>query len=139
MAKNYNFVINGNKYNVDIQSFEQNIVSLEVNGTPYNVELDREVKKEKTPKLVRSKVPTSNAVQPLTSSGFSKIEAPLPGNILDVKVKEGDTVKTDDVLLIMEAMKMENRVLAEKDGTVKSVKVVAGDAVLQGDVLIEIQ
>ncbi len=139
MAKNYNFTINGNKYNVDIQSFEQNIVTLEVNGTPYKVELDKEIKKVKTPKLVRSKVPTSNAVQPLTSAGLSKVEAPLPGNVLEVKVKEGDKVKTDDVLLIMEAMKMENRVLAEKDGIIKSIKVAPGDAVLQGDVLIEMQ
>ena len=66
-----------------------------------------------------------------------KVNAPLPGNIFKVLVNEGDTVKKGDVLLIMEAMKMENNVLAEKDGTVSSVKVSVGDAVLQNDVLIE--
>ncbi|MDA3819186.1 MAG: acetyl-CoA carboxylase biotin carboxyl carrier protein subunit, partial [Candidatus Delongbacteria bacterium] len=77
---------------------------------------------------------------PLTSDKkFSQIKAPLPGNILSVKIKEGDEVKKGDVLLVMEAMKMENNVLADVDGTVKSVKVNEGDAVLQNDDLIEIQ
>lgn len=139
MAKNYKFTINGNEYTVDIQSFEGNQVELEVNGTPYSVTLDEDVKTPKTPKLVRAKTPKSNTVKPLTSSGISKINAPLPGVVIDVKVKEGDVVKTDDVLLTMEAMKMENNVLAEKDGTIKSVKVSAGDNLLQGDLLIEME
>ena len=110
-----------------------------MNGTPYSVTLDEDVKTPKTPKLVRAKTPKSNTVKPLTSSGISKINAPLPGVVIDVKVKEGDVVKTDDVLLTMEAMKMENNVLAEKDGTIKSVKVSAGDNLLQGDLLIEME
>ncbi|TRX59415.1 biotin/lipoyl-binding protein [Fulvivirga sp. M361] len=140
MAKNYKFTINGNEYTVDIQSFEGNLVELEVNGTPYTVALAEDVKTPKTPKLVRAKTPKTNTVKPLTSSaGLSKITAPLPGVVIEVKVKEGDTVKTDETLLTMEAMKMENNVLAEKDGIVKSIKVNPGDNILQGDLLIEIE
>ncbi|MEM9986723.1 MAG: acetyl-CoA carboxylase biotin carboxyl carrier protein subunit [Bacteroidota bacterium] len=53
-------------------------------------------------------------------------------------MKEGDTIKRDQILLLMEAMKMENQVLAESDGEIKSIKVVEGENVLQGQVLIEL-
>lgn len=57
--KNYQFEINGNVYDVKIQNFEDNVVDIEVNGTPYQVNLKREVKTRKTPKLIRSKTPPS--------------------------------------------------------------------------------
>jgi len=63
----------------------------------------------------------------------------LPGNILSISVKQGDPVKTGDVVLVMEAMKMENNVIAEHDGVVANIKVNLGQAVMQNDVLIEIQ
>ena len=138
--KNYKFKINGNEYSVDIKSIEDNIAEVEVNGTPFQVELSKEVKTSKTPKLVRSSVSTKQEKKPLsTPSGLSKIEAPLPGNIFQIKVKEGDSVNKGDVLMIMEAMKMENNILAEQGGTVKTIKVKEGDAVLQGDILVEIE
>lgn len=138
--KNYKFTINGNEYEVEILNFEDNSAKIEVNGTPYEVEIQQEVKKTKTPKLVRSAVPkTDGNIKKVASSGSQVIKAPLPGNILEIKVKAGDAVKKGDKLLIMEAMKMENNVLAEKDGTVKDVKVNNGDSVLQGDVLVEIE
>ena len=138
--KNYKFKINGNDYSVDIKSIEDNIAEVEVNGTPFRVELSKELKTSKTPKLVRSSISTKQEKRPLsTSSGLSKIEAPLPGNIFQIKVKEGDSVNKGDVLLIMEAMKMENNILAESGGVVKVVKVKEGDAVLQGDILVEIE
>ena len=68
-----------------------------------------------------------------------KVKAPLPGSIFKLNVAVGDSVKKGDTLLIMEAMKMENNIMAEKDGVVKSVKVAVGDAVLQEDVLMEIE
>ena len=75
---------------------------------------------------------------PVSSAAVSKIEAPLPGIILSVDVKEGDTVKAGDKLMVMEAMKMENAILAETNGVVKSIKVKIQDSVLQGDILAEI-
>jgi len=70
--------------------------------------------------------------------GSSTIPAPLPGLILDVLVKEGDTVKAGQSLLIMEAMKMENQIQAPFDGTVKRVFVQKGGSISEGEKLIEI-
>jgi len=68
-----------------------------------------------------------------------KIKAPLPGNILQVFVKVGDEVAKDDKLLVYEAMKMENKLLAEKSGIIRTIKVQPGDSVLQDDTLIELE
>ena len=136
--KKFKFTINGNEYEVEIQDFEDNVASMEVNGTPYKVDVHKEVQVSKTPKLVRKAVPTTQPKIEKHSAGVSLVKAPLPGNILEISIKEGDAVKKGDKLMIMEAMKMENNVLAEKDGTVSSIKVAVGGAVLQGDVLIEI-
>ncbi len=140
--KKYQFEINGNQYNIRIKSFEDDVVSVEVNGTPYDVKLTKEIKTPKTPKLVRSKTPrpTGGESKPLARSGkLSTIKAPLPGKILSVAVKEGDTVKKDDKLILMEAMKMENNIHSDTDGVIKSIKVAPGDTVLQDDVLLEIE
>jgi len=139
--KKFSFTIRGNKYDVHLKDLEENIAQLEVNGTNYEVEIHQEVKKTvKTPKLVRKEIqrkPGEGFITKKDGGKTIKVNAPLPGNIFKVLVNEGDTVKKGDVLLVMEAMKMENNVLAEKDGTVASVKVSVGDAVLQNDVLIE--
>jgi glutaconyl-CoA/methylmalonyl-CoA decarboxylase subunit gamma len=138
--KSYKFKINGNDYTVDIKSVEDNIAELEVNGTPFQVELSREIKTPKTPKLVRAAVSPKTEAKPVSvPAGLKKVEAPLPGSIFEIVVKEGDVVKKGDVILIMEAMKMENNILAEVDGTVKSIKVKEGDSVLQGVTLAEIE
>lgn len=138
--KNYKFKINGNEYSVEIKSMEENIAEIEVNGTPFQVELSKEVKTSKTPKLVRSAVSPTTEKKPIKApAGLSRIEAPLPGSIFKIITKEGDQVKKGDVLMIMEAMKMENNILAESEGTVKTIKVKEGDSVLQGDVLVEIE
>lgn len=139
--KKFKFTIRGTKYDVHIKEFEDNIAKLSVNGTEYDVEVHHEVKIPKTPKLVRKPVNLQDGgqnIKKVASSGGTEIKAPLPGNIFKMEVKEGDTVKKGDKLLIMEAMKMENDVLAEADGTISSVKVKEGDAVLQGDTLLVI-
>lgn len=138
--KDFQFKINGNTYKVHLHSLEDGIAALEVNGTPYEVALDIKAPVSKTPKLVRAKTPQHTGVHRAmtTTARVSSIRAPLPGTILSVNVKEGDTVELEQVVLMMEAMKMENRVLAETSGTVKVVKVKPGDSVLQGDVLIEL-
>ncbi|MFO8087471.1 MAG: biotin/lipoyl-containing protein [Bacteroidales bacterium] len=141
--KEFEFTINGNKYSVEIQNFESNIVTVEVNGTTYDVELHKEFKQPKTPKLVRKEIKSSQGAEkpaqaPSGGSGF-KLMAPLPGTILEVHVKPGDQIKKGQNMITMEAMKMENNVLAEKDGTVKAVKVAQGDSVLQDDLLIEME
>jgi biotin carboxyl carrier protein len=138
--KKYKFTIQGNEYDVRIKDFEDKVAQIEVNGTEYEVEVQNEVKQSKTPRLVRKPVaqkPGEGEIAKSSGGGTVKVEAPLPGNIFKILVKEGDTIKKGDTLLVMEAMKMENNVLAEKDGVVSSIKVKEGDAVLQGDLLIE--
>lgn len=138
--KKFDFTIRGTKYNVNIESVEDNLAQIEVNGTKYNVELNREVKQTKTPTLVRKAVARKPGEgQIAKKAGGFTVKAPLPGSIFKILVSEGDAIKKGDNLLIMEAMKMENNVLAEKDGTIKSMKVSEGDAVLQNDVLIEME
>ncbi|MCF8405830.1 MAG: biotin/lipoyl-binding protein [Bacteroidales bacterium] len=138
--KKFKFTISGNEYDVEIQKFEDNIARIEVNGTSYSVEVHKEVKQSKTPIFLRQEVPspTRSETKIKKTIGATQIKSPLPGNILQVFVKVGDEVKKGDRLLIYEAMKMENAVLAEKDGMVSQVKVQKGESVLEGDVLIEI-
>jgi len=139
--KKFEFTIKGHKYEVLVKDFENSIANIEVNGTTYEVEIHKEVKINKTPKLIRKAVVSKpgEATIPQKSSILTKVKAPLPGSIFKLQVAEGDSVKKGDVLLIMEAMKMENNILSEKDGVVKSIKVAVGDAVLQEDVLMELE
>ena len=70
------------------------------------------------------------------SAGSSTITAPMPGKVLDVKVSAGSVVKSGDLVLLLEAMKMENEIFAPADGTVADVRVRSGDSVNTGDVLV---
>lgn len=137
--KSYKFKIRGNEYEVDVKSSEGNLFDIEVNGTSYQVELDREVSQSKTPTMIRQAVPTHKTIKKKGDGAITKIKCPLPGNIMSINVKEGQQVKKGDTLLMYEAMKMENAVLAEKDGTISSIKVQAGEAVLQDHVLLEMK
>jgi len=141
--KKFKFTIRGNEYDVDIQSIEKGIATVEVNGTSYSVEIQHEVKTTKTPTLVRAAVPTptikEKKIAKTISAGSSTVKSPLPGTIIKVLVRAGDTIAKGDKLMIMEAMKMENNILAEKDGVVKAIKVKEGDSVLENDVLIEME
>jgi len=137
--KKFKFTIRGNEYEVHINSFEDNIAEVDVNGSVYQVELAEQVKTTKTPKLVRSKPVQTVESKPKPAAGMSKVEAPLPGTIFKIKAKEGDEVKKGQVILILEAMKMENNILAEKDGKINKIFVSEGTAVLQGDILVEIE
>ena len=144
--KEYKFKINGNEYAVSIKEVEDNQATVTVNGTDYNVEVSGMTSKPKTPKLVQKPVgtPTADAHPAVTKTakpteGGKAIKSPLPGVILDLKVSEGDHVKAGQTLMVLEAMKMENNIDADKEGVVKSLKVRKGDSVLEGDVLITIE
>jgi len=139
--KDFKFKINGNEYVVHISNVDGNIAELEVNGTPYKVEMEKELRQTKTPKLVRpSAVPTTDshpAVAKTVSPGAAgAVKSPLPGVVLEVNVKPGDQVKVGQRLLVLEAMKMENNIDSDKEGKVIEVKVNKGDSVLEGDVLV---
>ena len=102
--------------------------------------MSTEIKKIKTPTLVRSasKQPAA-PLQVNPKSAKTKIVAPIPGTILSLNVKVGDTIKENDLLLVLEAMKMENNIIAEKSGVVASIKVEVGQQVLQDALLIELE
>ncbi len=142
--KKFKFTINGNQYETEILNVENNVADVEVNGTLYHVVVDKELKVEKTPKLVREVAVPSTDIHPAvakTSSpsgpkGTGSIKSPLPGVILDIFVKEGDVVKMGQKLVMLEAMKMENNIEADKTGKVVSVLKQKGDNVMEGDVLL---
>jgi len=140
--KKYKFKINGQVYEVEVGEFDGNNATVSVNGTPYQVEVQVEEKKAKTPVLARKPVvnkPGEGQIKKSEGDGSAyKIKSPLPGTIKKVNVSVGDTVKEGDCLMVMEAMKMDNNVMSEKGGTIKAIKVKEGDAVLQGDTLVEI-
>jgi biotin carboxyl carrier protein len=139
--KKFKFNIRGNEYDVIIKYFEDGKAKVEVNGSPYQVEVERTIQETKTPILIRKDVKNpkgSHKIQK-AANGSLKVSAPLPGNIMQIFVKEGDRVNKGDKLLMYEAMKMENLINAEKDGVVKLIKVQSGDSILQGDILIEIE
>jgi len=99
----------------------------------------KKIQTSKTPTLVRSVVKPPEEPKLSEGQGVIKVKAPLPGNIIQVLKQAGDKVVLGDLVLMYEAMKMENKVLAEADGIIKSMKAKVGDAVLQGDVLFEIE
>ncbi|RMG70411.1 MAG: biotin/lipoyl-binding protein [Bacteroidetes bacterium] len=137
--KKYKFTINGNIYNVSIKGMEDNQIDVEINGTPYAVELQQEIKQPKTPKLVRARVPQPTQEQQRIPqqqvAGFA-VKAPLPGTIVAFAVKPGDSVERGSLLFTMEAMKMENQISAEQAGTIKTIQVQAGQSVLQDQVVM---
>ena len=142
--KKFKFTINGNQYETEVLSIEDNIAEIEVNGTLYKVEVDKTMKTTKTPKLVRqAAVPSTDShpsvaktSSPAGPKGAGSIKSPLPGVILEMFVREGDQVKMGQKLLMLEAMKMENNIEADKAGKVVSILKQKGDSVMEGDVLI---
>jgi glutaconyl-CoA/methylmalonyl-CoA decarboxylase subunit gamma len=137
--KKFGFTIRGNSYQVKVKSLEDSKAVVDVNGSTYEVELEQEVKGTKTPKLIRSAPVATPPKSMSPATALKKVIAPLPGIICKVKVSENTEVKVGDVLLTLEAMKMENNVLAEKAGLVKNIRVKEGDAVMQGDQMLEIE
>ncbi|GHT23218.1 acetyl-CoA carboxylase biotin carboxyl carrier protein subunit [Bacteroidia bacterium] len=136
--KNFKYIINGNIYNVEINSIEGTMADVEVNGTPYKVQIDRPTKTQ----VVTVKRPAQAAVAPVSkpvqAASAGALRSPLPGIILDINVKVGDAVKKGQKVLVLEAMKMENAINADRDGEIKDIKVNKGESVLEGAELLVI-
>lgn len=143
--KNFKFKINGTDYSVDINNVEGQEITLDVNGTPYKVTVDKELKQK--PAVMRTKTAprvspaAAGDVQkssPAPTGAGSKVCTPLPGTILDVFVNVGDKVTAGQRVVLLEAMKMENNIEADVAGTVTAVNVRKGDSVLEGETLVVI-
>ena len=139
MKKGFNFTIGGQKYETTVKEIEPNVAEVVVNGTSFIVEFQKnESKKVKAARVAApTAAPTAAAVA--KPAGAATVKSPLPGSIVKVMVKPGDSVKKGDTLLTMESMKMENIVASEYTGTVKNVLVQAGQNVMQDDKLVEIE
>ena len=139
MKKGFNFTIGGQKYETTVKEIEPNVAEVVVNGTSFIVEFQKnESKKVKAARVAApTAAPTAAAVA--KPAGAATVKSPLPGSIVKVMVKPGDSVKKGDTLLTMESMKMENVVASEYTGTVKNVLVQAGQNVMQDDKLVEIE
>lgn len=149
----YNFRINGHDYLVDVNSVEGGIADVTVNGTDYKVELADAVPApaqqavRPAPQTVsavtpQATAPAPHAAQTATASApqgkGEVVTAPLPGVILDIKVKVGDAVKAGQTVAVLEAMKMENEIESTASGTVTAVNAGKGDSVLEGAAIITI-
>ena len=140
--KEYKIKINGNNYNVTIDEVEDNVAKVEVNGTPYNVEFEKPISKPKTISVVNKPAaapvagpaPASKPAADPAAAGGATVNSPLPGVVLEIKVKDGDKVTKGQVIMVLEAMKMENAIEAPCEGTI-TVKAQKGDSVLEGATL----
>ena len=121
--KYYNITVNGVAYSVSVEETAAGAAPVAAPAAPA------------APKAPAAPA-APKAAAPAGAAGAVTVKAPMPGNILDVKVKAGASVKAGDVLVILEAMKMENEIVAPQDGTVASVNVNKGDTVNSGDVLV---
>ena len=141
--KEYKYKIKGVPYEVKINSVEENIAKVEVNGVEFEVELEKPVAAPKpVVRAVAAPVKTieaPKAAQEAVPAGVTAVKAPLPGTAIDIKVAVGDTVKKGQTIVILEAMKMENNIDSERDGKITAIKVKKGDSVMEGSVLVTIE
>ena len=120
--KRYNITVNGSAYDVTVEELEAGA----------------EAPAASAPVAAPKAKPAAPKAAPAGAQGGVKVEAPMPGTVVDVKVKVGDKVKNGDDIAIVEAMKMENSIPAPCDGTIASVNVAKGDSVNTGTVIATI-
>jgi biotin carboxyl carrier protein len=143
--RKYSLKINDKKYDLEVQSISTEDAKIKVNGKTYKVDIEDIItgtpKSRALPSTPPNTPPAKKPVEKMSnpsSEGEGKgiVTAPIPGSILAIHVKEGDSVTAGQPLFKMEAMKMENEITSQKEGTVSSILVNVGDAVNQGAKLI---
>jgi biotin carboxyl carrier protein len=149
----YQYKVQGVDYEVEIAEVEGNIAKVNVNGIPFELELQKPINAAKHPAMNNPKVEAPKPVQaaptqtkqattqpaPAAAVGAgSPIKAPLPGTVTEIKVQVGQTVNVGDVVLVLEAMKMQNNIETEYAGQVTSISVKQGDTVMEGAIMLTI-
>jgi glutaconyl-CoA/methylmalonyl-CoA decarboxylase subunit gamma len=141
--KTYNLKVNGKEYKIDIESLNEYNAQVKCNGADYKVEFETSVPVKEQRQLDKKPVIPDTSEKKTYSPGESSvanaIKAPIPGLITKILVSEGDIIKGGQVVAKMEAMKMENNILASADGKVSQIAVKAGETVLEGDILIRME
>ena len=135
--KEYKFTIGGKKYEVAVSGIEGNVADVSVNGVAYKVEIEEGAAPAAVSAASPAAAPAAQAKAaaaapapaPAAAGAGKSILSPLPGVIISVDVKQGDSVKRGDKVAVIEAMKMENEILSDCDGTVTAVHVQKGDTV----------
>lgn len=150
--KQYKYTINDAQFDVTIDSIVGSKAKVEVNGIPFEVEMQGSSLVEEALPTVSTEAaaaPAAPAAAPAAEPAApaaaksgpgagAPVKAPLPGVVTKILVKEGQGVKKGETVLVLEAMKMENNITAEADGTVTGICVSAGDSVMEGTTLITI-
>ena len=157
--KTYKYKVQGVDYEVEIAEVEGKIARVNVNGIPFEIEMQKPINAAKHPALAATKrtssvapaetpaaapvaaapAPAQPAAQPAAAPGAGNaLKAPLPGTINAINVKVGDKVNVGDVVIVLEAMKMQNNIEAENAGTVTSILVNQGDSVMEGATMLTI-
>jgi len=141
----YILKINGTEYRAEIRELTPDQAKVIVNGTEHTVDLveigrggTAAVKIRRPAGEHNLPAPSAGAPSPTPAGRHGNVRAPLPGLIIELKVREGAAVKAGDTLLVLEAMKMENVVQAPHNGTVRKIFVGVGDSVGEGDSLLEL-
>ena len=138
--KEYKFKINGKDYAVKIGEAEGKNLTVNVNGADYQVELENApvAAPVQAAPVAQAAPAAAPAAAPKAAGAGTTIKSPLPGIIISVEVKEGQAVKRGQKLAVIEAMKMENDILSEVDGTVTAIHTRKGDSVLEGADIVTI-
>lgn len=138
--KEYKITLEGKEFEVKVKDIQPQLVVVEIDGKEYMVGVER--KSPVTTEPLEVKPVKSVQSQPKTvmrSSGAGdELTSPLPGVVLDIKVQVGDEVKVGQPVMILEAMKMENEIKADRDGKVEKILVKKGESVLEGTPLMKI-
>ena len=133
----YVVTVNGEKYEVEVERVDGKSASLSRKPMERGAKTRVETVRESEP--VVATAPVSAAPAASNAGGGSAVISPMPGVILDIKVKEGDSVSEGQAVVILEAMKMENEIVSEFTGTVSAIRVKKGDTVDTDAVLVEIK
>ncbi|MEA2077632.1 MAG: biotin/lipoyl-containing protein [Candidatus Marinimicrobia bacterium] len=140
--KSYKIKVNNKDYRIEIESVTDNKADVLCNDKRYEVIFEESSVPTKTPMIARkAAVPVADVSKTHKPDGvgLNAIKAPIPGLIIDILVKVGDTVKSGDIVAKMEAMKMENNILASLDSKIKAIHIKIGNSVLEGDVLMDME
>jgi biotin carboxyl carrier protein len=143
--KEYKYKIDGNNYEVAINEVNDTTAKVTVNGVEYTVEWEKPVEEKPVvkvqPVVAKPAAAPAPAAQPAAAAPVkgNAIKTPLPGVIIDVKVNVGDTVAKGQTVVVLEAMKMENNINADRDGKVVAIQVAKGDTVADGAVLVVLE
>ena len=140
--KEYKISLQGKEFDVVIKNLKINQAVVEINGSEYTVGIEskrpNEIESLKVKPIHKGSAQAAPQKPAATTGGEDAVTSPLPGVIMKVNVSEGDTVKTGQTVVILEAMKMENEVRAHKDGKITEILVKNGDSVNEGAALVKI-